>query len=143
MKKILSISFCYHDSAITFSNSKKVLLHLEAERYFRIKHKRFKTLEEVDELVQVGLNELNWKIDEIDEVFVTKWNNLYKSDNVTILGKTFKAILTGHHENHIGTSFPSKFKRCVILCSDGGSEDGYTKLYYKKGKKIWLVDVVN
>ncbi len=140
MKKILSISFCYHDSAITFSSDKEILLHLEAERYFRLKHKRFKNLEEVDELVQVGLNELNWKIDEIDKVFVTRWNNLYESDNITVLGKNFKAILTGHHENHIGTSFPSNFKKCVILCSDGGSEDGYTKVYYKNGKKIWLVE---
>ena len=60
MKKILSISFCFHDSAITFSDGKEILLHLEAERYFRIKHKRFKNLKEVDELVQIGLNELNW-----------------------------------------------------------------------------------
>lgn len=140
MKKILSISFCYHDSAITFSDGKKILLHLEAERYFRIKHKRFNNLEEVNELVKVGLEELNWKIEEINEVLVTKWNNLFGSDNVTILGHKFKAVLTGHHENHIGTAFPSKFKKSVILCSDGGSEDGYTKVYYKKGKKIWMVE---
>ncbi len=140
MKKILSISFCYHDSAITFSDGKKILLHLEAERYFRIKHKRFKNLKEVDELVQIGLAELNWKIEEIDTVLLTRWNNLYESDNIVILGKKFKAILTNHHENHIGTSFPSGYRKCVILCSDGGSEDGYTKLYYKDGKKIWLVE---
>ena len=60
MKKILSISFCYHDSSITFSTDKEVLLHLEAERYYKEKHKRFKNLEEVDLLVQAGLNELNW-----------------------------------------------------------------------------------
>lgn len=140
MKKILSISFCYHDSAITFSDGKEILLHLEAERYFRIKHKRFKTLEEVDELVQVGLDYLNWTINDIDEVLVTNWNNLYNSSDITVLGRKFKAILTSHHNNHIGTSFPSRFKKCVILCSDGGSEDGYTKVYYKRGRKVWLVD---
>lgn len=140
MKKILSISFCFHDSAITFSNEREIVLHLEAERYFRVKHKRFNNIKEVDELVQVGLNELNWKIEEIDEVLVTKWNNLFGSNNIQILGKNFNAILTGHHENHIGTSFPSNFKKCVILVSDGGSEDGYTKVYYKNGRKIWMVE---
>ena len=143
MKKILSISFCYHDSAITFSTDKEILLHIEAERYFREKHKRFKNLDEVDELVKYGLNELNWDINEINEksdiVLHLGADNLYGSNNVKILGKNFKAILTSHHNNHIGTSFPSNYKKCVILCSDGGSEDGYTKVYYKNGKKIWLV----
>lgn len=140
MKKILSISFCYHDSAITLSNGKEILLHLEAERYYKEKHKRFKNLEEVDRLVQVGLDELNWNINDVTDVLVTKWNNLYGSNEVTILNKKFVAKLTGHHDNHIGTSFPSEFKKCVILCSDGGSEDGYTKVYYKDGKKIKLVE---
>lgn len=139
-KIILSISFCYHDSSITFSTKKEVLLHIEVEKFYNKKHKRFETLEEVDEVVKFGLQSLNLSIDEVKEVLVTKWNNLYGSNEVTIVGRKFNAILTGHHNNHIGTSFPSNFKKCVILCSDGGSEDGYTKLYYKKGKKIWLVE---
>lgn len=139
-KIILSISFCYHDSAITFANENEILLHLEAERYFRKKHMRFRSLEEVDKLVKYGLTQLNLKIDDISEVLVSKWNNLYNGNDVTILGKNFKAILTGHHENHIGTAFPSGFEKCVILCSDGGSEDGVIKLYYKDGRKIWFVE---
>lgn len=141
MKKlILSISFCYHDSSVTFSTEKEILLHIEIEKFYNQKHKRFKTLSEVDEVVSQGLKELGLSIDDVNEVLVTKWNNLYESSNVTILGRKFNAILTGHHENHIGTSIPSNYKKCVILCSDGGSEDGYTKLYYKKGKKIWLME---
>jgi len=139
-KIILSISFCYHDSAITFANEKEILLHLEAERFFRKKHIRFKSLAEVDELVKYGLEQLNLDIEDVSEVLVTKWNNLYNGDDVTILGKKFKAILTGHHDNHIGTSFPSNFEKCVILCSDGGSEDGVIKLYYKDGSKVWFVE---
>ena len=138
-KYILSISFCYHDSAITFSDEKKILLHLELERVTRKKHDRFRNVKEVDDLVKVGLETLHIKIDDVKEVFITKWNNLYEGNEVKILGKEFHAILTSHHQNHIGTSFPANFKKCVILCSDGGSEDGYTKLYYKEGRKIWLV----
>lgn len=139
-KYYLSISFCYHDSSIAISDNKKILLHLEAERYFKIKHYRFHTLEEVDEIVNYALNELNISIDDITKLYITKWNNLYKDKNVVILGKKFNPIYTSHHQNHIGTSFPSKYKKCVILCSDGGSEDGYTKLYYKKGNKIKLIE---
>lgn len=139
-KYILSISFCYHDSAITFSNQKEILLHLELERISRKKHDRFRNLKEVDSLVKIGLDHLNISIEDIGEVYVTKWNNLYKGNDAIILGKKFKTVLTGHHQNHIGTALPSGFKKCVILCSDGGSEDGYTKLYYKNGNKIWLVE---
>lgn len=140
MKKILSISFCFHDSSIAFSDGKSIVLHMEAERFFNKKHKRFLSLEEVDEIVKAGLKQLGWSIEDIGEVLVTKWNNLYDSGCVEILGKKFKAILTGHHNNHIGTSYPSNFKKCVILCSDGGSEDGYTKLYYKNGNSVKLIE---
>ena len=139
-KYILSISFCYHDSSITFSDDKSILLHLEWERISRKKHDRFRNLSEVDFLVKIGLENLNISINDITKVYVTKWNNLYRGNDIVILGRRFKAILTSHHQNHIGTCFPSGFNRCVILCSDGGSEDGYTKLYYKNGKKIWLVE---
>ena len=50
-KLILSISFCFHDSCITLANEEEVLIHLEAERIFRAKHKKFTSLEEVDQLV--------------------------------------------------------------------------------------------
>ena len=133
---ILSISFCYHDSSVTFSTKKEILLHIEVEKFYNQKHKRFKNVSEVEEVVSQGLKELGLSIDDISEVLVTKWNNLYDGTDVTILGRRFNAILTGHHENHIGTAIPSNYKKCVILCSDGGSEDGYTKLYYKNGKKI-------
>lgn len=54
-KLILSISFCFHDSCITLANEEKVLIHLEAERIFREKHKKFKNTAEVDYLVDIGL----------------------------------------------------------------------------------------
>lgn len=139
-KYYLSISFCYHDSSIAISSDKEILLHIEAERYFRKKHYRFHNLEEVDEIVKTGLDELNIDINDIEKVYITNWNNLYSKDEVIILNKKFNPIYTSHHANHIGTCFPSKFKKCVILCSDGGSEDGYTKLYYKNKNKIKLIE---
>ena len=68
-KLILSISFCFHDSCITLANEEKVLIHLEAERIFREKHKKFKNTSEVDYLVDIGLKYIGKTIDDVTEVF--------------------------------------------------------------------------
>lgn len=137
-KLILSISFCYHDSAITLANEKEILIHLEAERVFRKKHKRFDNLQEVDYLVEKGLEYINKSINDVTEVLVTEWENMYPKDRAIILGKEFKYELTNHHNNHIGVILPFNLDKCVIYVSDGGSESGTTKVYYKEGNKIWL-----
>lgn len=142
-KLILSISFCFHDSCITLANEERVLIHLEAERIFREKHKKFKNTEEVDYLVSIGLNCIGKKIDDVDEVLVTEWQNLYSNNKACILGKEFDIILTNHHENHIGVVLPKKFDKCVIFVSDGGSEEGTTKVYYRDKDKIWLAEDLN
>lgn len=51
--------------------------------------------------------------------------------------------MTNHHENHIGVVLPKKFDKCVIFISDGGSEEGTTKVYYKENNKIWLAEDLN
>ena len=137
-KLILSISFCYHDSAVTLANEEEILLHLEAERVFREKHKRFNNIEEVDYLISKALKYINKTVDDITEVLVTEWENLYPKDYATILGKQFKYELTNHHNNHIGVVLPSNYEKCVIYVSDGGSESGTTKVYYKDNDKIYL-----
>ena len=142
-KLILSISFCFHDSCITIANEEEVLIHLEAERIFREKHKKFTNLEEVDYLVNIGLNYIGKTIDDVNEVLVTEWQNLYNGNKVCILGREFNAILSNHHENHIGVVLPEKIEKCVIFISDGGSEEGTTKVYYKDGNKIWLEEDLN
>ena len=79
----------------------------------------------------------------VDEVLVTEWQNLYHGNKANILGKEFDIILTNHHENHIGVILPKKFEKCVIYISDGGSEEGTTKVYYREGDKIWLAEDLN
>ena len=138
---ILSISFCYHDSCITIANNKEILIHLEAERFFREKHKRFNNIEEVEKLVSIALNDINKTIEDVKEVLVTEWQNLYNNKAV-ILGKEFDVILTNHHENHIGVVL-NEFEKSVIFISDGGSEEGTTKVYYKDKDKIWLAEDLN
>jgi len=145
-KLILSISFCYHDSAITLANKEEVLVHLEAERIYREKHKRFNNLKEVDFAITKALDSINKTIEDVTEVLVTDWENMYPKDYAIILGRKFKYELTSHHNNHIGVVIPSGFDKCVIYVSDGGSENGTTKIYYKNGQHIYLkedLDKVN
>jgi len=141
MKKyFLSIYFGYHDSCITISDQKKILLHLEAERIFRKKHLGITSTTKMEKLIKIGLNYLKLDIKNVSTLYVADWNNQYKKTNVKILGKSFNVILTSHHQNHIGTSYPAGFNDSIIVCADGGSEDGSTKIYLNKNSKIKLID---
>lgn len=126
---IISVYFGYHDSCITIADKKEILLHLEAERYFRKKHIHVNQ-EQMLELINYSLEYLNIKIDQVKEILVAKWNNQFSSD-IKINGKKIKVIETRHHYNHIGTIFPVCNSDCLIICADGGSEDGTTKFYFK------------
>lgn len=131
MKKyILSLYFGYHDSCVSVADDQGVLLHLEAERYFRKKHIHV-TPEQMLELINYTLHYLNINVEDIKEVLLAKWNNQFTDSKIVINGKEFIPILTDHHENHIGTVFPIYNGDCLIVCADGGSEDGSTKFYHR------------
>lgn len=134
----LSLYFGYHDSCVTYSSDERILLHLEAERYYRKKHITV-TAPQMLELIQVGLDYLKMDIDDFDSLFLASWNNQFPANKITINGNTFEPILTGHHENHIGTTFPAGFITGLIVCADGGSEDGTTKFYLKDGTHVSLL----
>ncbi|HEX7654860.1 MAG TPA: carbamoyltransferase C-terminal domain-containing protein [Verrucomicrobiae bacterium] len=145
-KYILSIAFCMHDSCVTIADEERVLLHLEGERFFRAKHIRVETAEKMDELVAGALDYLHLTIDDIDEVLLASFCNRYTTPQARILGRTFTPIMTGHHDNHIGTAFPSGFEDSIIVCADGGSDDGpgtpylTTRVYHKQGNKVTLLE---
>ena len=138
---IMSLSFCYHDSAVTIANEHEILLHLEAEMLFRKKHICIETHEEVEKLVDAALKNIGATIDDVKELLITKWKNLYrKKKEINLLGKSFEPIITTHHQNHIGTMIPSRYDKAVVVCADGGSEDGTTKIYFKDENKYTLLE---
>ncbi len=136
---MLSIYFGFHDSCITISDKKEILLHLEAERIFRKKHIRLNKGQMI-KLIKIGLDYININIEQVDKIYLAKWNNQFGEGIIEILGKIFNPIMTSHHENHIGACLDHKLKDAIIFCADGGSEDGSTKVYFKKQKKISLID---
>lgn len=69
---------------------------------------------------------------------VLKQKNI-KNKKLKLLGKEFEPIFSTHHKNHIGTGLPSKFKDAIIFCADGGSEEGYAKIFLKNNNEISLL----
>jgi carbamoyltransferase len=145
-KHILSIAFCMHDSCVTIADDTRILVHLEGERYFKQKHIRVETPEKMDQLVGGALQHVKLSINDISEVLLAGYCNRYPLPQARILGKAFIPILTGHHENHLGTAFPSGFDDAVIVCADGGSDEGpgtpylTSRIYLKKGSQITLLE---
>lgn len=130
-----------HDSCITFADDRQILLHLEAERVFRHKHMMLHPTQ-MDELIRVGLKYLNKTIDDVETVLLAKFNNKYRLKNFSLLGKSFNPIMTSHHINHVGTILPLKLKDSLVICADGGSEDGFTSIHLlKKNKLFFITDI--
>ncbi len=135
-KLVLSIYYGEHDSCITFADTKRILLHFEAERYFRIKHLRTTTAQ-MEELVAAGLSHLNCSIENVEQVLLSPWGGFdFSQDKVVLLNKYFIPKLTSHHLSHIGTVLPSNFDDALVICADGGSEDGATTFNLKKPHEI-------
>ena len=94
----------------------------------------------MEDLLKVGLDYLKISIDQVVKLYVAKWNSPYTTKKVNFLGKNFSIIETSHHKNHIGTSFPAGFSDSIIVCTDGGSEDGSTKIYHQKNNNLKLIE---
>lgn len=141
---ILSVYFGFHDSCITFADGERILLHLEAERVYKQKHLRIKDPEHMCEFIRIGLEYLGASINDVETLLIAKWNNQFDAQP-TILGKKFTApIMTGHHENHIGTANPSGLlDDAVVIVADGGSEDGTTRIYHKSGENLTCLADLN
>lgn len=146
-KFILSIFFGVHDSCVTFSSKEEISLHLEAERIFRKKHLKLDEKKMI-KLIQIGLEYLSLNINFFDTFIMAKddYENLkfdyfkkIDSQKISIFNHSFKPILVGHHLSHIGSIIPSNFGKTLIVCADGGSEDGTTKFYLKEKNQIKLL----
>ncbi len=125
----LSIFFGYHDSCVTVADNNTILLHLEAERYFREKHCRIMDGMKMDRLVSEALSYVGGDIGSVERVYVAQLSSPLDKDHVEINGRRFRHINTTHHMNHIGTVLDHGFDKTLIVVADGGSEDGSTRLY--------------
>lgn len=132
MSLYVSLFFGLHDSGAAFASEDRVLLCLQAERVFRKKHMRA-TPEQMEHLVLLGLQQLRKTVYDIDTLMVSRWG-CTPSRFVTVLGRSFAPLWTGHHANHVGLARSLGWSSALAVCADGGSENGCTGIYLYDGK---------
>lgn len=126
----VSVYYGIHDSCATFADHRRVLLHLEAERVTRRKHVCL-NIEGMEQLILTGLSYIGSDVESIETLLVARLNDPLQSQKRSVGGRVFEVVSTNHHENHIGTILPALPGKALIVCADGGSEDGTTRLYLK------------
>jgi carbamoyltransferase len=98
----------------------------------------------MDEVVWAALRYLGADEDAVDEVLIARWSAKYDLAHPISIGRRkFTPVITGHHLNHIGTALPSGFNHCLVLCADGGSEDGATSMYLYDNGRVDRVAVLD
>lgn len=125
----LGLYFGYHDSSLSVATASNVVLHLEAERVLQRKHVRA-TADEMHDLIRTALEYLHTSIDNCDGVALVVSGARFALDEVEIEGRRFRPRLVGHHAAHIATVPRSRSTDAVIVCADGGSEDGFGAIYF-------------
>jgi carbamoyltransferase len=130
MTTSLSISAFHgiHDSCVTYADHQHIILHLEAERVTRRKHDALDAAG-MEDLILKGLQYLELEPDSIEELLVAKLGDPLDGEKRVIGNREFAVIQTAHHANHMGTILPGLSLPALIVCADGGSEDGTTRLY--------------
>jgi carbamoyltransferase len=130
-----AVFFGHHDSSVAFADENEILLVLEAERIFRRKH-CLATADEMKQLVEIGLKYLHIGSESLGTMYLAILNNQFPPGEIEITGSLFRPIMTRHHENHIGCGISNVDDDTLIVCADGGSEDGTTRLYRYKGEQL-------
>lgn len=140
---IVSIFFGAHDSNVTVASRRRVLVHLEAERLLGIKHVAA-TAGQMDDLVDAALRYVGAEPAAVDELLVAAWSAEYDLSRPIRIGRrSLRPVITGHHLNHLGTALPAGFERCLVLCADGGSEDGATSMYLWDSGRVDRIAVLD
>lgn len=142
MKYYLAFSYNMHDSSVSIADESRVLLVLEAERYYGEKKKRCNHAE-MEELIGEALRHCGISIADIDGVACTAYlndhlpepmRNCRWRDNhpVTLAGKRFDALVVNHHLAHaaIVYGFPG-IEDVAIDVVDGGGDFGDTHFIYR------------
>jgi carbamoyltransferase len=142
MKHFLAFSYNMHDSSVSIANEERVLLVLEAERYFGEKKKRCSQAE-MEQLVSVALGHVGIGIEDIEGVACTSYLNEHLAEEhracdfrevrqVRLGGRSFDAVVLNHHLAHaaIVYGFPD-IHDVAIDVVDGGGDRGDTHCIYR------------
>ncbi|MFW5871569.1 MAG: carbamoyltransferase C-terminal domain-containing protein [bacterium] len=137
-KVFCAISFNVHDSSVSFAIDEKVVLVLEAERFFRVK-KKVCSKKEMEELIKYGLSNLKIELEDVKYWTMTTLQNphlttddIFESDSfiskepywkqIEILGKNRDIFIVNHHLSHAATYLLTEFENAIIISCDGGGD---------------------
>ena len=135
------IAFNYHDSSVSFAENGNISLVLEAERVFRKKKMRCSS-DEMEKLVNIGLNEIGKDIDDISYWALATLENPWLSaeekrpnppfwKDVNLMGGKRRSLIVNHHLSHAASFLFSPFQRAKIITCDGGGDYGERVAIYR------------
>jgi carbamoyltransferase len=142
MHHFLAFSYNVHDSSVSIADEERVLLVLEAERYFGEKKKRCDR-PEMETLVGAALAYVGIGIEDVDGVACTAYKNEHLPSSLRdvewlaehrleLAGRSFDALILNHHLAHAAMvhAFPGADDVVIDVC-DGGGDFGDTHFVYR------------
>ncbi len=142
MRYFLAFSYNVHDSSVSIADEERVLLVLEAERYFGEKKKRCSRAE-MERLVAVALDYCRIDINSIEAVACTAYKNEHLPERlrdvkwlaehtVEVGGRSFSTLVVNHHLAHAAMvhAFAGVDDAVIDVC-DGGGDFGDTHFIYR------------
>jgi carbamoyltransferase len=146
MRYFLAFSYNMHDSSVSIADENRVLLVLEAERFFGEKKKRCDK-REMDVLIGVALDHCGIAIQDVEGVACTAYLNDHLPEDerdvewlaesqVEIQGRKYEVPVLNHHLAHAAMvhAFPRRHPGgddVVIDVCDGGGDFGHTHFTYR------------
>jgi carbamoyltransferase len=142
LQYFLSFSYNLHDSSVSIADERRVLLVLEAERFFGEKKKAC-THAEMEQLVKVALDQCGIGIDAVTSVACTAYRNEHLPEKlrdvrwldetrIQLGGRSFDTLIVNHHLSHAAMvhAFPQATDTVIDVC-DGGGDFGDTHFVYR------------
>ena len=127
----LAIYDGHHDACVAIADENRVLISLEAERILRRKHAGFANHDEFEQVVAAALKAIGGSMASVAVVYLSAWRHLFAdATSLTVLGSDYPVIEIRHHAAHVASALPILGgEPGFVLCADGGSEDGFSRLY--------------
>jgi carbamoyltransferase len=142
MRYFLSFAYNVHDSSVSIADEQRVLLVLEAERFFGEKKKRC-THGEMERLIGVALDHVGASVADVEGVSVTAYHNEHLPEarrderwvsecKVSVLGRPYEALVVNHHLSHAAMvhAFSDASDAVIDVC-DGGGDFGDAHFVYR------------
>jgi len=141
MRYFLAFSYNVHDSSVSIADEERVLLVLEAERYFGEKKKRCDRAE-METLIAEALRYLGIGIEHVEAVACTAYKNEHLPERlrdtrwvergeIEVAGRTFETLVLNHHLSHAAIVHAFPAGDAVIDVCDGGGDFGDTHFTYR------------